>query len=257
MCGHTASPRCIRCPGSDQSSPKRLTLAAGIRLTRKKWPAASRYLAVSKAVADVHRRAGLGKGIEVVPNFIDEPDDPVVPPPKSGTILFVGPERGVKGLDVLLDAHRLLIDRGQAITLHHVGGATVGDEGHIVRAGHLHGSELESAFDSARLVVVPSTWQEPCPTVALEAMAAGRALIASAVGGLLDIIENGVTGLLVPPNDPTALADALESVINDTQRLEGMGAAGRTRLKEFSTGSVGPLIEAAYKSVLFARKTPA
>jgi glycosyltransferase involved in cell wall biosynthesis len=89
-------------------------------------------------------------------------------------------------------------------------------------------------------------WGDACPTVALEAMAAGRAIIASATGGLLDIVEDGVTGLLVPPNDPQALADALEALLDDDLRLEAMGRAGRIRLKEFSTATVGPRIEAAY-----------
>jgi len=206
-------------------------------------------------VADIHRAAGVAGPIEVVPNFIDEPDTPVIPPPKCGTILFVGPESEVKGLDVLLEAHRLLIDRGRAVTLHHVGGSVLQQDKYIIRSGRLHGSDLDSAFRSSRVVVIPSTWQEPCPTVALEAMAAGRAVIASEVGGLIDIVKDGLTGMLVPPNNPIALAETLDAVIDDTKRLEEMGRAGRMRLKQFSTTTIGPLIEEAYESAIRAWQT--
>jgi len=246
MCSHTAGLRCVRCPGSDQSAPKRLTLAAGIAITRKYRPVKSKYLAVSNAVAEVHRQAGVTDLIEVVPNFIDMPDSPFVPAPKHGPILYVGPSTEVKGLDVLVSAHRILVDRGKRTILHHVGGASISQDGYIVRSGRLCGDDLEAAYSSARVVVIPSKWEEPCPTVALEAMGVGRAIIASAVGGLIDIVDNGATGELVRPNDPQALASALEALLDDNQRVESMGRAGRIRLEQFSTTTIGPRIEAAY-----------
>jgi glycosyltransferase involved in cell wall biosynthesis len=87
-------------------------------------------------------------------------------------------------------------------------------------------------------------------------MAAGRPVIASAVGGLVDIVEPGVTGLLVPPNDPRSLADALEDLTGDDQRMTAMGAAGRLRLADFTTAKVGPRIEAAYEAARLQLKTP-
>jgi starch synthase len=86
-------------------------------------------------------------------------------------------------------------------------------------------------------------------------MAAGRAVIASEVGGLIDIVKDGLTGMLVPPNNPIALAETLDAVIDDTKRLEEMGRAGRMRLKQFSTTTIGPLIEEAYESAIRAWQT--
>lgn len=258
MCSHVAGPGCVRCPGSDQSTAKRLVLASGIALTKRYQTTATSYLAVSNVVAEVHRNSGVSGPIAVVPNFIDDPDQDAAPTPKDGPVLFVGPPSAAKGLDVLLRAHQILVSRGKEVALRHVGG-TADDAGHrsIVRSGRLHGRELELAFATSRVVAVPSTWQEPCPTVALEAMAAGRAVVGSAVGGLVDIVEHGVTGLLVPPNDPWELADALEELLEAPQLLEDMGSAGRLRLEKFSTSTVGPRIEAAYAESGSPRKAMA
>jgi glycosyltransferase involved in cell wall biosynthesis len=248
-CPYTAGPRCATCSDSDQSTPKRLTLAAGIVATRRTRSIQPLYLAVSSAVADTHRRAGIGP-IGVVPNFIDGPERPVFPPTLGGPILFVGPSIPAKGLGVLLAAHRILVERGHDLVLRHVGGTRNPDKAMVIQSGRLHGADLDAAYDDARLVVVPSTWEEPCPTVALEAMAAGRPLVASAVGGLTDIVEDGVTGILVAPNDPRALADGIEPLLDDAEVLTRMGRAGRARLERFSTATVGPQIEDAYSTAL-------
>ena len=77
-------------------------------------------------------------------------------------------------------------------------------------------------------------------------MAAGRAVVGSAVGGLTDIVDDGVTGLLVPPGDAAALADAIAGLCADPERLATMGRAGRERVARFAIGSVGPRVLAAY-----------
>jgi glycosyltransferase involved in cell wall biosynthesis len=80
-----------------------------------------------------------------------------------------------------------------------------------------------------RLGLVASTGSEAVSRAALEWMAAGRPLIASRVGGLPDLVENGVTGLLVPPGDAAALAEAARSLLGDPRRLESFAAAARAR----------------------------
>ena len=184
QCEHTASPRCIKCAGSDQSTFKRLALATGITISNKvRRSNHTTYLAVSSAVARLHRDAGLALDIQVVPNFIDLPTSPIAPIETGGTILFVGPSNKAKGLDVLVAAHQRLIKQGHQTVLNHVGGTRIQHDSLFSRSGRLEGQELRGAFDSATVVVVPSIWEEPCPTVALEAMAAGRGVIGSAVGG--------------------------------------------------------------------------
>lgn len=87
---------------------------------------------------------------------------------------------------------------------------------------------------SCRVGVIPSLGSEAVSRAALEWMAMGRPVVASRVGGLSDIVEDGVTGLLVPPGEPAALAEALSSLLLDPRKAEAFGAAGRARWeKEF------------------------
>ena len=75
-------------------------------------------------------------------------------------------------------------------------------------------------------------WYEPFGIVPLEAMACGVPVVASAVGGQIDSVVDGVTGLHVPPRDPEALAGALRGLLDDPGRRAALGAAGRRRAQE-------------------------
>jgi len=77
------------------------------------------------------------------------------------------------------------------------------------------------------VVVMPSLWPEPFGLVGIEALAAGRPVIASATGGVGDWLEHGVSGLLVKPGDVQDLARALNQLLADPQRQRAMGIAGR------------------------------
>jgi glycosyltransferase involved in cell wall biosynthesis len=79
-------------------------------------------------------------------------------------------------------------------------------------------------------VVACVPWYEPFGIVPLEAMACGMPVVASAVGGLTDTVVDGVTGVLVPPRDPSALARALHSLLADQARREACGLAGLDRV---------------------------
>ena len=76
-------------------------------------------------------------------------------------------------------------------------------------------------------VVALSSRNEGSPVALLEAMAAGRAVVSTAVGGVPDVVEHGQTGLLVPPDDPGALADAISELLDDADRRRGFGEAAR------------------------------
>ncbi len=95
---------------------------------------------------------------------------------------------------------------------------------------------------TCRIGLVPSLGSEAVSRAALEWMSMGRPVIASAVGGLPDLVEDGVTGLLVPPGDPAALAEALSSLLLDPAKAEALGAAGRERWE--SSFSLGPFYDA-------------
>ncbi|MEP7027972.1 MAG: glycosyltransferase, partial [Candidatus Eisenbacteria bacterium] len=76
-------------------------------------------------------------------------------------------------------------------------------------------------------LVLPSEWYEVRPMVIHEACARGKAVVSTRLGSIPEIVEDGVTGLLVPPGDPLALGAALAALIADPARAEAMGRAGR------------------------------
>jgi glycosyltransferase involved in cell wall biosynthesis len=93
--------------------------------------------------------------------------------------------------------------------------------------GWLDGGDLAAELADASVVVMPSLWPEPFGLVGIEALAAGRPVVASATGGVLDWLQDGVGGLAVPPGDPALLAQALDEMLADTGRQQEMGQAGK------------------------------
>jgi glycosyltransferase involved in cell wall biosynthesis len=145
-----------------------------------------------------------------------------------------------KGADVLLRAFglvardlpeaRLIIagegpDRAMLTELS----GKLGLAGRVTFAGRLTKDEMETKLAPAWVQVVPSRWAEPFGLVAVEAMMRGTAVVASSTGGLAEIVEQGKTGFLVPPNDAETLAENLLAVLRDRTRAEAMGQAGRDR----------------------------
>jgi alpha-maltose-1-phosphate synthase len=98
----------------------------------------------------------------------------------------------------------------------------------------------------ALLFACPSVY-EPLGIVNLEAMACATAVVASRVGGIPEVVDDGVTGLLVPPEDPSSLADAMNLLLRDPGRADAMGRAGRERaVAEFSWDAVAAQTAALY-----------
>ena len=177
------------------------------------------------------RRAGVAAaGVEpgrlrVLPNFVELPEgsEPAAQgapfgEPNRSSILYVGPADPHKGRQVLLEAFSGLRSRGVNLVL--AGGDGSLRAPFVSDLGARPEEALAGLYRDALFVVVPSVWPDPCPTVALEAMAWGRPVIASATGGLTEIVADGVTGLLVAPKDSAALVRAMESLLD----IEGCGS---------------------------------
>jgi len=110
--------------------------------------------------------------------------------------------------------------------------------------------EIIQLLTHALAFVCPSVY-EPLGIVNLEAMACSTAVVASRVGGIPEVVDDGVTGLLVPPDNPAALADALNLLLRDPGRAEAMGRAGRERaVTEFSWETVAAQTVALYESLI-------
>ena len=84
----------------------------------------------------------------------------------------------------------------------------------------------------------------------MEAMAMGRPIVASRIGGLTDILVDGQTGLLVPPGDVQGLREAIQCLLDDAGRRHGMGMIAKQRVVAFQANSVVPRIEEVYREVL-------
>jgi glycogen synthase len=209
--------------------------------------------AVAPTAAGWRSRSGLTS--RVIPNFI--PDELVVdeirPVPPDAPFVFAGDLSADKGIRVLLEAHRrlrrptpLLLAGRSATDIHRrlpAGVRWLGELGH---------HEVIGLFRSARAVIVPSVWPDPCPTVVLEAMAAGRPVIAAAAGGIVDMVVDGRTGLLVTPGDPTALSQAMTAITGDPVAAEALGVAGRDRARLFTASAVVGRLEDMYREAVAA-----
>src|SRR3954452_23092073 len=167
-----------------------------------------------------------------------EPERGHVPP----RVLYVGLLTPRKGVLDLLEASRLLRKRGVAHELWLLGGTP--DEGPAAEAevrASLDGTarllgtrppeEMPAAFAVADVFCLPSWW-EAMPLSVLEAMAGGLPVVATDVGGIGRAVADGVTGFVVPPQEPERLAARLEQLLGDADLRRRMGEAGRARVTQ-------------------------
>lgn len=163
------------------------------------------------------------------------------------TLLFCGRLNGrrpFKTLDILLKAmpgilrrHRAelnIIGTGSRLDEYSALARTLEIEEEVHFLGHVDHSRLPAHYGNADLFVLPSR-MENFPLVLLEAMASGLPVVATAVGGVPELVVNRQTGLLVPPNDPQALAEVINALLDDPEKMRAMGAKGRERVEEHFT----------------------
>jgi glycosyltransferase involved in cell wall biosynthesis len=115
-------------------------------------------------------------------------------------------------------------------------------------------SDLPSMYAATSLVVAPTLGHRACGSLAAaEAMAAGKPVVASRVGGIPEYVADGETGLLVPPDDPAALADAIRTLLADPDRMTRFGLAGRRRVETlFDADKTNDDLERLFRSVIAA-----
>ena len=193
----------------------------------------------SRALAEEAHALG-ARDVRVIPSGVDLPADvgEEASPPE---VLYVGrlsAEKGVLDLLAASDGMRLRIV-GDGPLRSRVPGAL----------GFVPHHELSALYSRAAVVACPSR-REGFGVACAEAMAHGRPVVASAVGGLLDLVEDGETGLLVPPGDVERLRAALQHLLDDAALRARMGRAGRTRAQErLSWEGVTSATLAAYRDI--------
>lgn len=244
--------RCVSCAG-DQSVIRRTALAAAMsRSVSDLAKHTDRFIAVSHSIAQRAAEIGIsGSKVQVIPNFLDPKTMVPGADPEHRTILFVGPDSPHKGRSVAIEAFCRL-PPGTAQLLLVGGGAPVNIEG-ISSLGYLRGPALWQQYRRASVVVVPSIWPEPSPTVALEAMAHGLPVIGSRIGGIPDLVEHERSGLLVPPNDASRLADSMHTLLTDHDLRNRLSDGARVRILNFDTATIVPQIVRVYESLLRTR----
>lgn len=193
-------------------------------------------IAISDHEARQARRIGIPDDkIRQVTNGISAAPPPAVPARWDDDrlkILFVGRLDHQKGFDVLLAAvsgapARFSVKAAGAAVAGGTEGKNIPDGVELL--GWLDRSAIEGVLQQADMVVMPSRW-EGFGLAALEAMRAGKPVVATRVGGLPEIVEDGVTGRLVPPEDPVALRHAL--LLDDEASRRRLGGCGRQRFLE-------------------------
>lgn len=234
----TGKPFVLQLWGSD--------VALGLRAPSAVRPLLRRarvVLSPSHALAEDARRLGATE-VRIVPSGVDVPaevGDPANPP----HVLYVGRLAAEKGVPELLDATaglpRVIVGDGPL------------RDGIPDAVGFVAPSELGAYYERAAVVVCPSR-REGYGVAAREAMAYGRPVVASAVGGLLDAVVDDVTGILVPPRDPASLRAALERLLADPELRRRLGREARRHVvEELSWDAATSRTRAAYDAALRTR----
>ena len=177
------------------------------------------------------------------------------PPPIDGRplrLLFAGlTDEPMKGFDILHQACALLWEIRQDFELIVTADPPGPLDDFTRRVGWQSQADLPARIAEADIVVVPTVAQEALGRTAVEAMAGARPVVASRIGGLSFTVLDGATGVLVDPEDPAALADALAGLLDDPGERARMGAAGRRKFLETYAWPV--IIERAYRPILAER----
>jgi glycosyltransferase involved in cell wall biosynthesis len=219
-CAHTRDPRWL--PGAYRHAERGRAALQAADLVVSYSSAVDRHLSINA----VERR-------RVVPLFTT-----MTPVGGSGhaqrrRVVFAGRVIAAKGIDVLIraapsvEAEFVVCGDGVKLAAMRRLAQRLGVAGRVRFTGWLGGEQLARELAEASVLALPSVWPEPFGLVGIEALAAGRPVVASATGGIEDWLEHGVNGLRVPAGDPAALAAALNELLADPARQATMGESGR------------------------------
>lgn len=179
---------------------------------------------------------------------------------RSPSILFVGHLAKIKGVNLLLEAIPIIKKVFPDVHVYIAGSGP--DEGKLRKLvqklnieenveflGFVQGDLKYSYYKSADIFVLPSLW-DSAPVVLPQAMICGRPIVASNVGGIPDMVENGETGVLFEPGNVEQLAEKLTILLQDRELREEMGKAGAERVKEFTWEKIAERTVGVYREIL-------
>lgn len=204
---------------------------------------------------------------QTIPNGVDTKHfNPKVKPMEGYddgkvNILFVGRLEKRKGFNYLLEAYRLVKSKMPDCRLIQVGPGVRLLKGHkkyieqygipdVNFTGYASYDDLARYYATADIVCFPNTGRESQGIVLLEAMATGKPIVASAIGGFLSVLTDGVEGFAVPPRDPEKLAEGILKLIKDKKLRQQMGQRGIEKAKQYDWSIIAARIIDIYKNVL-------
>lgn len=269
-CAGPGPAKCVQCAARRYGLPKSAAAVAGVfagraLLTRKIAATHS----VSTFVQRIVKRDLLGERrgdarMErdnipdiVVPSFLDEKSQAAALDrahtgqlPAEPYILFVGALQPHKGLAELLAAYARLAQAPPLVLIGTVWPDTPASfpQGVTVLRDVPH-HVVMAAWEHSLFGVAPSVWPDPLPGVVREAMSKGKAVVATGIGGNLDMVITEETGLLVPPGDVPALARAMQRLVDDAELRRRLGRAAQQSAQRFTASAVLPRFEALYRQV--------
>lgn len=213
------------------------------------------FIAISEIIRDKHIRGGFDSDkIVVKPNFVHP--DPGLRESKGDYAVFAGRLVAEKGVQTLLNAWKLLPAN---IKLKVIGAGpleekaieTAADMRNVDILGYKSRDELYDLFGNSALVIVPSEWYEGFGRTAIEAFAVGTPVIASNLGALNTIIEDGKTGYLFKPGDPEDLARVVRLGFGNKERLREMGEKARAEYEmKYTAASNYTQLMQIYESII-------
>lgn len=195
----------------------------------------STYTSALAARYGVEPAAAFPAYMDLAP-FLERPPAPL---PEQPEALFIGVLESYKNIEGLIDAWRLVAPRLPRARLQIVGSGSRGALAERLVADlpeqaawapQLASPAVSAALDDASFLVLPSR-SEGLGRVIIEALCRGRPVLGTRVGGIVDLIEDGVNGVLVAPGDTEALAEALYDLLSDRPRLERLAAAARSSVQ--------------------------
>ncbi len=233
--------KCVRCTFGDRDGLKNLEAwLSGLFIGDKSQWAKDVLGRCARLIVNNHiaaeRLEGINPNIEVVTPGVD--CGLFVPKPKDknkGPVVLAVGQFNVyrKGIETVFDACKRLWDEGQEFTLLTVGGrGKLPEHPFVENIPMVRYNEMPRIYPKADFVLVPSLWQEPFGKVAIEAMACGKAVIASSVGGLKGIFKDGQAGILAEPGDVNGWAQAIKRLLLNPGEREEMGRRGIAVAKE-------------------------
>jgi glycosyltransferase involved in cell wall biosynthesis len=268
-CDGPSISRCLPCATGHYRGPVGPFTVLGTYAMRGwKHHRVDHIISVSSIVAKLNKVHGLANS-SIIPNFVadaalacgqdsdhlGEVERPNLPLPTVPFLLFVGDLCEEKGVLTLLQAYDSMPQGRPPLVL--IGKRRPDTPGALPLGVDMYfdwpHEHVMEAFRRCLFAVLPSVWPDPCPTTVLEAMASGRPVVTTHMGGIIDMVTDGESGLVVAPGDAVSLAAAIRSLLDDGDLRSRLAVGARDRARSFTVSAVVDRLEDVYRRAAHSR----